>query len=448
MPQPASKRLLTEANAGFHAADPATPLGAALSTAFGPTATPMKAKFAGKRGNTIVLFGHSIVEYNESTTVAGPPPEHNVRSDGWFRWLNVFLRQRFTLLGVEGYAGYTVAQLKAVTGPAKASGASYVMFQGVINSLTQDVSATAIIADLDIIVQDFLDNGQTFILCTEWPATTLTTTAQKDAHEAVNRWILAQSTRPGVIVIPWHQVMTDVTTGNPKTSALSDGTHPLTFGAMTAARAAFNILDPIIPRLGDGALISSNASQNNAVTNGMMLGTAGTKSGAGITGTVADGWQLEAANASHVAVGSKVARADGFGEWQQIQITGGSGSANGGTLLTRTPNLPAGWAVGDKVFAEFEFETDADFANATTLELILWGLTAGSVTNQTEWTLRNSNGTTDIKRLGSISGVVRTDPMTILTGTTKIQFRLMLNKLNDASTATIRIGRVRLGRVL
>ena len=34
MPQPTSKRLLTEASAGEHAANPATPLGAALSATY------------------------------------------------------------------------------------------------------------------------------------------------------------------------------------------------------------------------------------------------------------------------------------------------------------------------------------------------------------------------------------------------------------------------------
>lgn len=402
------------------------------------------------RGNTIALFGHSIVDYNKDVSQSsGTPPVRYSRGDSFFNWMNAFLRQRFTLKGVYGYPGYTAAQLKAQTGPAKASGARYVMVFAGINSLTQEVSAPAIVADLNAIVSDFLGNGQVVILCTDWPATTLTTNAQKDAYADVTRWIVAQSARPGVIVVPWHHALTDVSTGNPRAGALADGTHPLTFGAMLAGREAARILDPIIPSLGSGELIASNVSRNNALSNGMMLGATGTTQGATATGAVADGWQLEVTSGSQAVAGSKVARSDGYGEWQQLQVTAGTGSANMTSTLSRTQALPTGWVAGDSVYAEIEFEADADFSNASTLQLALWQLNASWANQYISWGMRDSNGTTDVKRLGGVSGILRTPAVSLLSGVTQLQFRVGVNRSTDATgPATIRFGRARIGRVL
>lgn len=392
------------------------------------------------RGNSITLFGHSIVANCATIDSAGAFPRSDQMGIGFFAWLQVLLRQRFGHVVVKGYPGYTATDLRPLIADAIAQNTSYIGLLLGANSYFQGHTAATIIADQDYIITQVTKAGRTAILFTDFTSTAIDTTAEKEALNAVQRWQVAQAVRPGVIVVPWHHAVTDWGTGAPLTNAMPDGTHPSSFGALTLAQAAAPILDPIIPSIGDGYLLQYNTgSIDTALANGMMAGTTGALYG-GATGVVADSWS-GATTAPAVATFSKVARADGRGVWQRVVISTGTNDANGAVRLTQTRTGQSAW-VGATAVLEFEVEV-TNGNNLGGFQADLQWLNAGGDIIALATALRNTAGPTDIYRT-SFKGVVRTPPIAVPAGATTAQVVVHMNgKPGGSSSVTLDIGRAR-----
>jgi hypothetical protein len=224
----------------------------------------------------------------------------------------------------------------------------------------------------------------------------------------------------------------------PLTNALvSDGTHPSAYGAALMARTVAPILATLFPTRPN---FPGPGDPKNLAPNPFMTGTAGSL-GTGVTGTVATGWYVADGGGSPTlsAVGSKVARTDGIpGEWQQVAITSGAMRFLTGVDIT------TGFAVGDTVHACVEFQTDPsmDTSGCTKLEAYIVSTgsanTAGCFTN----TGTTYDGTEVPLTTFPRSGVLRTPPMVVGSGTTGLE--VWVRAWNLSAAGTLRIGRVAL----
>jgi lysophospholipase L1-like esterase len=398
-------------------------------------------------GNTIALLGDSQVAANALQTSA--PGSTYKLGTGFFTWLNTFLRQRFHLVNVSGFSGQTTAYMLANMGAALASRPRYLFLLGGINDVLQGSSAAAIIANFQAIYSQARQSGASVIHATMLPANPAGWTAtMQHTLDTVNQWIMSQGPQtPAVIVVPWHLAVIDFTTGQPLANAMqSDNVHPNTYGAMLLGQFAAGELQSLIPDFGAG-LVAANTEYTNVAPNPMMNGTGGFLNFVGNAG-IASGYFLNT-NGSQAVTPSKVARTDGAGFWQQLQITAGAPAWDiAGSNIVSFQNylanpLPvSGGAVnqGDLVYGQFEYQADADFANCALFDARL----SDAAPTVSARALQGI-GATDEHHLGGTSGVVRTPALIV--PSTQLHFEVFLSGLLAGTTATIRLGRMSVVKV-
>lgn len=402
--------------------------------------------------NSLCLLGDSITDFYATITTGTPAITYS-QGISYARQLQLFARNRFKITAEYGVAGDTMAMIRARVASAITDPARNVLLLGGINSVTAGVTSASIIAD-NLAIWDALQAaGKRVIQPTIVLARQITTTGMRQAYDQVNAWIMSEGPKRGVVVVPWHHTWSDPVDGKPHGPSQSapwttiDGTHPSSYGAMLLAKYAAEILAPLFPANGS-QLTYSNADSSNAITNGMMINTAGTGQLNTVpTTTVADGWKL-VTSVSQVATPSIVAASDGLGNWQQVQITAGTVNSGSCQFSFDAP-ASAAWAVGDTVVARVEVDTDADFVNASRLQLDLAALTVGFSTLGTVQALKDTSATQDIYRVQVVNGVIETPPLVIPATTGILQFKMFVAGLNgiNGSTATYRVRRAGIHRV-
>lgn len=377
--------------------------------------------------SSFVTLGDSRTGYDGGVVEARPGETSIYTSDrGIFAWARVLLRHRMRWLKNGGVGGDTVAQMRVRVPDLLALDPGWVLGFGHINSVSAGVSAAAIISDLDGMFDEIAASGARIVWGTDWVAST-TTTAGRAVSYAVNDWLRAQvGVRPGFYLAEYQSVMVDPTTGNPRTGYASDGLHQDGIGPRACADMLVRILDPLVPR--SDRLIASNDDPTNLIPNGMMVG--GT--------TYATSWANNGTGSQ--AVVSKVARTDGLpGDWQQVVVTSGTDYALRNRVAAGTTGS---WVVGDTVYAECEFETDASGWNPTefNLNVALYNTPVGAVTRSADMLHLNSVPAS-IGR--AASGIFRTPPITVPTGTSHVELNVALR-----GSGTYRIARARIARVV
>lgn len=390
--------------------------------------------------NTITVFGHSIIEATEPVITTGPP-RSTFYGTGFFTWIQILLNQRFARVEYEGHGGNSVAQLKARVPDVIAHNTRYVLGLFTINSINGGASAASIISDLDIILTQLTGAGKTVIVGTELPSTMLDNDAKRLIWVEVNRWIVSQAGRPGIIILPWHHALTDWGSGDPITNSTWDGTHPYTYGAMLLAEYAAAILDPLIPSIGDGDMLAHNRTGiGTALANGMMYESGGgsiTGSGVG-TGDVANSWTVQVDSGANADC-SIIARADGHGMWQEIEINDGAGSSAGAVHLKQyNGSIDGSWANQTVIF-DFDIEVE-NGQNLTALIADVIFIDGGSYVKLGTTLTPTSGADTTHK---SFKGIVRTPPVVVPAGTDAMSAEIHLDGKSGAFITTVRIGRAR-----
>ncbi len=266
----------------------------------------------------------------------------------------------------------------------------------------------------------------------------LTTTQRRSVWARFNAWLM--NIAPSlfdVVVLPLHWQCLDrtVTTGANDTSLMADNLHPETPGAFLMAKTAAEILLPFFPNKHHlfSACAVGVADETAADPNPINAGSQ-SATGTGISGTVATSYGLSTNSGLGTIVGSKVARTDGPGEWQQIVWT--PTAAN--QLAIYQPSsiaLSAGLAIGDIISAAFEFEIDAATADADcpipTLRVVFNG--AGIELQSFVY----NSGALSPKKSGW-RGLLSSEKIAIPAGTTSIFFMCRFqNKTTGAITARI-----------
>jgi hypothetical protein len=178
-----------------------------------------------------------------------------------------------------------------------------------------------------------------------------------------------------------------------------------------------------------------------------MTGTTGTKSGTGVSGTVATGALLY--SGAGTVVGSKVAKTDGqSGEWQQVVFSGPAAANwslqldyNGGAYI-----LPAaGWAVGDTLTAACEVQTSGDWSQVRTLSLGLTAIGGSGIKYSANAVVYARDTALYTLTVAPGTGVLMTKPLLITSGATSLSVMIGTTMAaGGASTHTVQVGRCEL----
>lgn len=361
---------------------------------------------------------------------------------GPLHWACMKSRQRLTFHSDYNFStgGYTTQDIidnhldDACACPA---GSMYVL-AGTNDRTEMDPLET--IANLSIIVDRLVAAGKDVYIESELPRgdTTYTnyrlTAAQLDAHMQVHRWIMSLAGKQRIYPIDSWPVtaVSGSATGDAILGTTIDGLHPNTMGAYLigskgiAAQivAKYPVAPDVLPVAVDDPVDWINS-------NTMMTGTAGTVSGAGGTGTLADTYKT--------AVGSTVGgitrvyskTVEGY---QQVVIGGTASSGTNPQMdIIKLDGLKALIPDGKKVYAVADMELAANQSGLTSLQLGVHVVTSDAQ-NLYVWDgeryTTNSPLPTD-----KIAGVWMTQPIEVPVGATAVNLLVRVFGVTSGTSA-------------
>lgn len=212
-----------------------------------------------------------------------------------------------------------------------------------------------------------MNKGARLIACTILPNTTYinASPARLGVWLQVNNWIKAFCLQTdNCFCVDTAESILDIATGGELAGSYqADNIHPCMKGAQAVGAFWAAAVDPIIPKtavlLNSPLDLNTNFGQGNLLPGGRMVGTGGTNTGTGMSGSVATGWGHVLEYGTATSVASKVARTDSIkGEWQQIAVSAMTGS----TAVKFSKSVSAGastFQVGDTISAMAEISVDS-----------------------------------------------------------------------------------------
>lgn len=380
------------------------------ATKFGPTA--QSNTYAQKQANTIALFGHSFCAQTgllNGENDAGVATANVRRYDaiGHWSWAAVNLGHRVTLLKNAGVAGNNTVNLLARMTDITALNPmpSFVLLDIGINDVNNDWSVATITANMQSIITQLLAAGPVVAVATICPSSLITSAPRLPILHAVNDWIrnYANST-PGCVLVDWAAAVTDPAsaTGQWLASFTTDLTHSNATGAAAMGKVLADALSPLVS--GSRVRNSSVGDPKNLIVSNPRFQSTGAASATGITGTWATFWNTDLLSNVGTVVASVVNRTDGQpGKMEQFVI---SATAQVRVYQVQTAGKGTTWDVGDRIYAECEFEADADWVNCQLLQLNMYCGGAGNLVQGLE--LANATWTTLPLGVYPRSGVLRT----------------------------------------
>lgn len=278
-----------------------------------------------------------------------------------------------------------------------------VLIEGGTNDIATNRTAAATFSDMRGMYAKAWKFGAKVIATTCPPRNTFTTAQMKEACKlnTMLRNYAATNPQDFALVDMWR-ALADPATGNYKAGYTDDDVHPNTAACWAVGKECEAAFDRFFPT-GTSNLARSNVNDDNLLTNPMFITAGGSIiPGAGVTGSVAQGWTgwSGGLNANTTAVMSLVSRADGLGQWQQINTTV---IPNTSTVIQLFQICSSStFAVGDILQAYVEFETDSA------------GWTNGKLNMHAS--CRDADGVTSYSYIGSFgpdsggSGIIQTRP--------------------------------------
>lgn len=250
-------------------------------------------------GRSIACLGDSITERNWVNTT-----DYGTNNTGYMTWANVFLKKRlwFPYANNFGYSGETTETIKTHVSDVIAVAPDYCVVLIGINDIAAADPFATITANLQEIYDGLLNAGITPVAMTIWPEDYASITAdERKVKYRVNTWIRETCLRDRRILLcdPFPLLVDSASaTGAAVTGYLADTLHPAAKGAFWAGWALYKTLDPILPTTPTICTTQADlydATYNptgNLLANGILDGTAGTETGAGVSGDTATSWTL------------------------------------------------------------------------------------------------------------------------------------------------------------
>lgn len=348
--------------------------------------------------NIISFWGDSRVA--NGVLIAGT--NYNITSRSVIGWARNLCKQSFRC-GTEhihGTGGHTSAQILAALNAGIATDpAGTIVVLGSTNDRAAGLTDAETITNLTEIERLVISFGKLLIWANEMPrgGSNVLVAPQLQYHLSVVRWLSGRSVTPGVYVADTFSPLTLLTSASasPNTGMMgSDGLHPSTLGAYTAALAFKAIFDLIFrpsPSLAAGVVDIYDATYNRRGSlnlNPMLTGTAGTKNaGLGtISGNLADSYTADMLAATGLtAVLSKVT--SGGKDWQQAVLSGTPTSASAGVRIASTTSISSLITAGDVIEQTVEVEWDASHTGLLSIqaEAVLSSMNRRDMSADTSW---------------------------------------------------------------
>lgn len=361
---------------------------------------------------TVAVLGDSR---SGASSFTGPP---RINQMGWLNWACMLSRGRLRAADQPnfGVAGETSAQILARVAAVIASPADAIILCSSIN----DATGADSVGNVQATIAALLAAGKTVIALPELPKSSGWAANRIAQNLRVRQAVLDLQGTPGLIVAdPWPDLADPAGTGGPTAGLYWDVIHPNTLGNFYIGRAiaaAVNAQypEPALLPVTNGGLYDATYNPLGVLnSNPLMTGTTGTFSG-GATGSMATSWGL-AQTANLTAVASKVT--SGGKEWQQVAISGTAADANQQVTLTTFPTI-GNFAAGDKIEAVCEVDVNAGATG-------IWGPAleiqpTGSGTSLVSTNYYSSGRGNGVPLALAYSGVLRTPPMTVVSGMTQL----------------------------
>lgn len=393
------------------------------------------------RAQTIVLLGDSITAGNHASSAA-----QMSNSTGWFAWGNAMAGQPFEVIYNAGVGGETSTKILArVDSDVIAHNPSYCAVLCGQNDPSATSADTELIKNNIITIYNKLKNAGIYTFIVTMTAGDGDT--KNKQVQIVNSWIKNYfGNKPSCEIIDLNSVWIDKTNsaGNALSTMMRDSVHPSNNGGFVGGILVASHLAKFkkIDFLPTSALdtYQLHTASTNLSKNPFSIGTAGGV-GAGTTGTVGSYNTTYCGTGTMVA--SLVARSDGYGNDQQLDITS-TGSACVGRLETGaiTPvYLPK---IGEKYYAACEVFISGGAVNLSRVQATL--LKDNSVVSA-DFTA--GTGPYDALEVPS-GGVVITlkTPIYVLTADASTNFFARFEAyFMGAGSATVKIGRMAIRKV-
>lgn len=315
---------------------------------------------ATKLGNTVVLFGDSLTDFNNYQGGVSSAVTNNYGNKGFMSWANYLLEQRLNIVAIKGNGGNTTQQMldRIYTDVIPFQPWGCVVLGG-INDVAQGIPTATTLANLRRIYAILLQYGIVPIACTVWPINAgLSWDANKLGIFRINAGIAETCyTTKGIIYVDTCDGIINPlsTSGYAATGMLNvDNLHPEGTAAYYAGYKVYEALLPhlpAIPRL-TGSYADSMAVDGSSLQladNPTFVGSAGTTTpgGGAISGTVASLWNVQVASGAASVVCSVVAGPNG--NIQRLVITNASGTS--AVFLQAVNQNASRYNPGDRIYS-------------------------------------------------------------------------------------------------
>lgn len=269
-------------------------------------------------------------------------------SYGLMTWLGLRMKQSMDWVANLGYPGQNLLVVRSHMAEALAYNPRIVLIDGGGNDSKQGTDIPTIKGRMNDIINDIVSTGA---IAVWWliPPSNLGTAQESANAVELNEWLTARSSVvPGLYVLNSARCLADGA-GNISSALSNDGSHLNAAGGYRAGADAYALFDRLVVGA-DRLPLAGVLSQVNITPNAMMVGSAGTRIGAGITGTVPDGWTVEELTVGAItAVCSVVpAAASDFDQcpWLQVAISTCDG-AGSGLRISASDTTQVRWAPND-----------------------------------------------------------------------------------------------------
>lgn len=302
----------------------------------------------------IVCLGDSQVANNQD--VSGTDRIWN-SSLGWMGWAMQRTNQTLDWAGNFGYAGQQIPTVVANgLSQALALNPGWMVLAGGGNDLDGGAQPVAVVKERILsLITTVTSLGINAIWILMAPSSVKTLALANSNHE-INGYVKSLAGRVrGLYVCDMARYTSNVD-GYLAAAYTGDNTHFNAAGGYVGGQALAELLLPILPRV--NRLPSANPAQElpNITLNPMMAGTTGTKTGAGVTGTVPTSWTVaDNGGTSTTACSVQAADASDLDQtpWLRVAI---SAPGAGGIRVSVLDTAATKWAVGDGFKYEFTAE--------------------------------------------------------------------------------------------
>ena len=303
-------------------------------------------------GNSIVLFGASMVEAGEDGN-----------DTGFFRWANYLLDARFGPIYYEGVGGENTGEMYARMSTVLAHDTEYVLVAagGISNGMFDGDSVATMQSEMTTIFEELLAAGKKVIAGTVLPSSAWDTATEREHYFEMNLWLRTYATNHDIILVDMgkYVINYDDTDPSMETINTTDGTHLSSRGGYLCGKAVYEALQYIVPT--NDWLPISVADTTILSSNPMMVGTAGDVTNANASGDLATSWTGEQTTGG-TAVYSKVARTDGLpGVWQRLVITAPAGATDSESQIKEIFDISA--YIGDSIHLVCEMNMTGTWTN-------------------------------------------------------------------------------------